>query len=92
MVKGFGEKGLGAAGGFAGFFFDGGNNLAGRQIRQPVKRQFQPNGADEAVGKVGIGSGGERQVMLLCEIFGFFIAGKYRAVENFNAVKLPEII
>lgn len=92
MVNGFGEEGLEGAAGFAGFLFDGGNNLAGRQIRRPVKRQFQPNTADEAVGKVGIGSGGERQVMLLCEIFGFFVAGKYRAVQNLNAVKLSQII
>ena len=77
MVNCFGKKGLGVAGGNSFFFFDGGDNLVGRQIRRPVKRQFQPDAADEAIGEMGVRSGSERQAMLSRETFGFLVAGKH---------------
>ena len=82
---GFEEVGLLAAGG-AEFGFDRFHYIADCQVGRIVKWQVKPGFADELVAKMGVGTHGECQAVPLRKTFGFFVAPKYRGVENFNAV------
>ena len=87
----FDKRGL-VATGYGFFLFDCGDDLVGGEGGGIIERQLEPGFGDEVVGEVGVGAGGECQVVFLGEGFGGLVTCKYRGVEDFDAVDLAKVV
>lgn len=92
VVDGFFNERSRVAASRAFFLFDRGGDLFGGQGGGIIQWQLEPGLADEMVGKVGVGAGGESQVVFLGEIARDAVARENRGVENFDAVDLAKIV